>query len=118
MDQSIRGTTFASGSSFAWEKPPSGNCVAMSMTRFWALRSACCIPSGFPYSGRTFCADCFLVAAADADSPLPRVLAEEVAAELALALEWEEQNQLARQRKADLELSFPGAHPARGKHGA
>ena len=59
-----------------------------------------------PVFGQNLLRGLLLVAAADADSPLPRVLAEEVAAELALALEWEEQNQLARQRKADLELSF------------
>ena len=46
-----------------------------------------------------------LVAAQGTGSPLPRVLAEEVAEELALALEWEEQNRLALERKADLELT-------------
>ena len=46
-----------------------------------------------------------LVAAQDGGRPLPQILAEEVAAELALALEWEEQNRLARERKADLELT-------------
>jgi len=46
-----------------------------------------------------------LLAAQDGDRPLPRVLAEEVAAELALALEWEEQHRLARERKSDLELT-------------
>jgi len=46
-----------------------------------------------------------LVAAQHASRPLPRVLAEEVAAELALALENEEQSRLARERKADLELA-------------
>ena len=46
-----------------------------------------------------------LLAAQDPASLLPRVLAEEVAAELSLALEWEAQNRLARARKADLELT-------------
>src|SRR5258707_15886792 len=59
-----------------------------------------------PVFGQNLLRGLLLVAAADADSPLPRVLAEEGAAELALALEWEEQNQLARQAKADLELRF------------
>jgi signal transduction histidine kinase len=58
-----------------------------------------------PVFGQNLLRGLLLVAAQDADSPLPRVLAEEVAAELALALEWEEQNRLARERKADLELA-------------
>jgi len=58
-----------------------------------------------PVFGQNLLRGLLLVAAQDADSPLPRVLAEEVAAELALALEWEEQNRLAQERKADLELT-------------
>jgi signal transduction histidine kinase len=58
-----------------------------------------------PVFGQNLLRGLLLVAAQDADSSLPRVLAEEVAAELALALEWEEQNRLARERKADLELT-------------
>src|SRR5258707_14619691 len=64
-----------------------------------------------PVFGQNLLRGLLLVAAPDADSPLPRVLAEEVAAELALGLEWEEQKQLARQRKADLELRFRGHTP-------
>ena len=58
-----------------------------------------------PVFGRNLLRGLLLVAAQDAASPLPRVLAEEVAAELALALDWEEQNRLAGERKADLELA-------------
>ncbi|HET6932697.1 MAG TPA: ATP-binding protein [Candidatus Acidoferrum sp.] len=58
-----------------------------------------------PVLGQNLLRGLILVAAQDAASPLPRILAEEVAAELALALDWEEQNRLARERKADLELS-------------
>jgi signal transduction histidine kinase len=58
-----------------------------------------------PVFGQNLLRGLLLVAAQDAGSPLPRVLAEEVAAELALALEWEEQNRLARERQADLELT-------------
>ncbi len=46
-----------------------------------------------------------LVAAQDAGTRLPRALAEDVAGELALVMEWEEQARLARERRADLELS-------------
>ena len=59
-----------------------------------------------PVFGQNLLRGLILLAAADAGGPLPRVLAEEVAAELALALEWEEQSRLARERKSDLELSF------------
>ncbi|HKM66917.1 MAG TPA: PAS domain-containing protein [Candidatus Acidoferrum sp.] len=45
-----------------------------------------------------------LVASQDAETPLPRVLAEEVAGELGLAMEWERQALLARERQADLDL--------------
>jgi len=58
-----------------------------------------------PVFGQDLLRGLLLVAAQDADSPLPRVLAEEVAAELALALEWEQQKRLARDRKADLKLT-------------
>lgn len=58
-----------------------------------------------PVFGKNLLRGLILVAAQDAGSPLPRVLAEEVAAELALALEAEEQSRLARERKADLELT-------------
>jgi signal transduction histidine kinase len=58
-----------------------------------------------PVFGQNLLRGLILLAAQDADKPLPRVLAEEVAAELALALEWEEQKRLARERKADLELT-------------
>jgi len=58
-----------------------------------------------PVFGQNLLRGLLLVAAQDVGSPLPRVLAEEVAAELALALEWEEQNRLARERKADLQLT-------------
>jgi hypothetical protein len=43
-----------------------------------------------PVFGQNLLRGLILVAAQDAGSPLPRVLAEEVAAELALALEWQE----------------------------
>ena len=59
-----------------------------------------------PVFGHNLLRGLILVAAQDAGSPLPRTLAEEVAAELALALEWEAQSRLARERKADLELTF------------
>jgi signal transduction histidine kinase/CheY-like chemotaxis protein len=58
-----------------------------------------------PVFGQNLLRGLILVAARGTDSPLPRVLAEEVAAELALALEWQEQNRLALERKADLELT-------------
>jgi signal transduction histidine kinase len=58
-----------------------------------------------PVFGQNLLRGLILVAAQEADSPLPRVLAEEVAAELALALEAEEQSRLALERKADLELT-------------
>jgi hypothetical protein len=58
-----------------------------------------------PVFGQNLLRGLVLVAAQGPGSPLPRVLAEEVAAELALTLEWEEQNRLARARKADLELT-------------
>jgi signal transduction histidine kinase/CheY-like chemotaxis protein len=58
-----------------------------------------------PVFGQNLLRGLILVAAQGTGSPLPRVLAEEVAAELALALEWEEQNRLALVRKADLELT-------------
>jgi signal transduction histidine kinase len=58
-----------------------------------------------PIFGKNLLRGLILVAAQDAGSPLPRVLAEEVAAELSLALESEEQSRLARERKADLELT-------------
>ncbi|HEV8075136.1 MAG TPA: response regulator [Candidatus Acidoferrum sp.] len=58
-----------------------------------------------PVFGQNLLRGLILVAAQEAGSPLPRVLAEEVAAELALALEGEEQNRLARERKADLVLT-------------
>lgn len=58
-----------------------------------------------PVFGRNLLRGLLLVAAADSAGPLPRVLAEEVAGELSMALEWEEQNRLAGERKADLELS-------------
>jgi signal transduction histidine kinase/CheY-like chemotaxis protein len=58
-----------------------------------------------PVFGQNLLRGLILVAAQDAASPLPRVLAEEVAAELSLVLEWEEQNRLAWARKADLELT-------------
>ena len=58
-----------------------------------------------PIFGQNLLRGLILVAAQDAGQPLPRVLAEEVAAELALALEREEQNRMARERKADLELA-------------
>ena len=57
-----------------------------------------------PVFGQNLLRGLILVAAQNADSPLPRVLAEDVAAELALALDSEEQSRLARERKADLEL--------------
>ena len=58
-----------------------------------------------PVFGRNMLRGLILVAAQHAARPLPRVLAEEVAVELALALENEEQSRLARERKADLELA-------------
>jgi signal transduction histidine kinase len=58
-----------------------------------------------PIFGRNLLRGLILVAAQRAGRPLPRVLAEEVAVELALALENEEQSLLARERKADLELA-------------
>jgi signal transduction histidine kinase len=58
-----------------------------------------------PVFGQNLLRGLILVAAQDAGGPLPRVLAEEVAAELALALEVEEQSRLARERKADLQLT-------------
>jgi signal transduction histidine kinase len=58
-----------------------------------------------PVFGPNLLRGLILLAAEDAGSPLPRVLAEEVAAELSLALELEEQSRLARERKADLELT-------------
>jgi len=58
-----------------------------------------------PVFGRNLLRGLILVAAKGTGSPLPRVLAEEVAEELALALECEEQNRLALGRKADLELT-------------
>lgn len=58
-----------------------------------------------PVFGRNLLRGLILVAAHRAGSPLPRVLAEEVAVELALALENEEQSRLAQERKADLELA-------------
>jgi signal transduction histidine kinase/CheY-like chemotaxis protein len=57
-----------------------------------------------PVFGQNLLRGLILMAAQDAGSPLPRVLAEEVAAELAVSLEWEEQNRLARERQADLGL--------------
>ncbi|HET7105462.1 MAG TPA: ATP-binding protein [Candidatus Acidoferrum sp.] len=59
-----------------------------------------------PVFGQNLLRGLILVAAQDSGRPLPRTLAEQVAAELALALESEEQNRLARERKADLELTF------------
>jgi signal transduction histidine kinase len=58
-----------------------------------------------PVFGQNLLRGLILVAAQKAGSALPRVLAEDVAAELALALEAEEQSRLAEQRKADLELT-------------
>jgi signal transduction histidine kinase len=58
-----------------------------------------------PVFGRNLLRGLILVAAQRAGHPLPRVLAEEVAVELALALENEEQGRLARERKADLGLA-------------
>jgi len=58
-----------------------------------------------PVFGRNLLRGLILLAAEDAGSALPRVLAEDVAAELALALEAEEQTRLAEERKADLELT-------------
>ena len=58
-----------------------------------------------PVFGRNLLRGLILVAARRAGRPLPRVLAEEVALELALAVENEEQSRLARERKADLELA-------------
>ena len=58
-----------------------------------------------PVFGRNLLRGLILVAAQHSGSPLPRVLAEEVAVELALALENEEQSRLARERKSDLELA-------------
>lgn len=46
-----------------------------------------------------------LAASRGAEMPLPQASAEEAAEELGLALEWEERNRLAEQRKTDLELS-------------
>jgi signal transduction histidine kinase/CheY-like chemotaxis protein len=46
-----------------------------------------------------------LLAAAEGDAALPRDAAEEVAEELALALEWQELHRLAGERKTDLEFS-------------
>lgn len=46
-----------------------------------------------------------LLAATEGEGALPRGVAEEVAEELALALEWEELNRLAGERKAELEFS-------------
>jgi len=45
-----------------------------------------------------------LVAAQDAEPRLSYAIAEDVATELGLALEWEERDRLANQRKADLDL--------------
>jgi signal transduction histidine kinase len=58
-----------------------------------------------PVFGQNLLRGLILVAAQEAGQPLPRVLAEEVAAELALALEREEQSRLAQERQADLELT-------------
>lgn len=58
-----------------------------------------------PIFGQNLLRGLILLAAQDAGSMLPRALAEEVAAELALALENEEQSRLARVRKADLEIT-------------
>jgi signal transduction histidine kinase len=58
-----------------------------------------------PVFGQNLLRGLILLAAQEPASPLPRVLAEEVAAELSLALEWEGQNRLAQGRKADLELA-------------
>jgi signal transduction histidine kinase len=46
-----------------------------------------------------------MLAAEQRESLLARILAEEVAGKLALAMEWEEQSRLARERQADLELA-------------
>jgi hypothetical protein len=47
-----------------------------------------------------------LLAAQSAATPLPRARAEEIAEELAMALEWEEQQRLAAVRKSDLEFAM------------
>jgi signal transduction histidine kinase/CheY-like chemotaxis protein len=46
-----------------------------------------------------------LAAAQDAEAPMELSVPEEVAAELGLALEWEERGQAARERKADLDFA-------------
>ena len=58
-----------------------------------------------PIFGQNLLRGLILLAAQNPGGSLPRALAEEVAAELALALESEEQSRLARVRKADLELT-------------
>ena len=58
-----------------------------------------------PIEGKGRLCGVLLTGTVGKQAPLPRGLAESVAAELALALEWEDEKRLARERHADLQVS-------------